>query len=61
MTRGELEDLLRVWQHERALPPADPDGLVEILLEALADHWSQTPVVVRHAMLAVAAVLFSAD
>ena len=57
LSRDELDDVLVVWQHERCLPSADPAELVQVLLDALADHYDTTPLPVRHAVLAVAAVL----
>lgn len=57
MTRDDIEGLMALWIRERALPPADPEALAQVLLDALADHWDQTPQNVRQAVLAVAAVL----
>lgn len=57
LSRDELDDVLVVWQRERCLPSADPAELVQVLLDALADHYEATPGAVRHAVLAVAAVL----
>jgi hypothetical protein len=57
MTRNDVEDLVRLWKQERSLPPPEPEALVQILVDALADHWEVTPVAVRHVLLAVAAVL----
>jgi hypothetical protein len=57
LSRDELDGLLILWRHERCLPSADPEELVQVLLDALADHYGATPVAVRQAVLAVAAVL----
>lgn len=59
LSRDDLDVLLKVWQRERCLPSANPDELVQVLLDALADHYGATPVLVRDAVLAVAAVLQS--
>lgn len=47
LSRGELDDLLIQWQRERCLPSANLAELVQMLLDALADHYDATPWPVR--------------
>lgn len=61
MTRDELNAVVLEWQAERCLPTADWRDLSDVLLDALADSWDQSPDVLCEAVLAVAATLRAAS